>query len=159
MKSHFIIAAIATAFAASVSAQPAAPKEVNAGFTKLDKNKDGFISRAEAKGNKDMAAYFDKADLNKDGKLDEDEYLKGSSAYEREKAAQYAEDSAVTTKVKSELLVTKDLSSTRIKVVTVGGKVKLSGTVANKEQIAQAGKAAAGVSGVKAVENKLTVKN
>ncbi len=39
----------------------------------LDKNKDGFVSRAEAAGVPDLLKMFDKLDRNHDGKLDESE--------------------------------------------------------------------------------------
>ena len=94
MKKRIFIGALLTVFAVAVVAQQDPAKPANPGFIKLDKNKDNFLSRAEAEGDKDLHAIFTKADLNKDGKLDEDEFLKGVSTDQREKAAQYAEDSA-----------------------------------------------------------------
>jgi hyperosmotically inducible protein len=158
MKSTLLIGVLAAFAATPVLAQQDGPKPVNAGFIKLDKNKDGFISRAEAEADKDLIGVFAKADQNKDGRLDEDEYLKGVSAYQREKTAQYAGDSAVTTKVKAALLAAKGLPSTAISVETYKGKVQLSGFVDSKAQIAEAGKVAAGVSGVHTVQNNLSLK-
>jgi hypothetical protein len=43
-------------------------------FDKLDFDKDGQISKAEAAGNADLIAGFDRADRNKDGKLSPAEY-------------------------------------------------------------------------------------
>jgi hyperosmotically inducible protein len=158
MKSHLIISAVLGVFATAAVAQQDPAKQANLSFIKLDKNKDGFLSRAEASSDKDLGAVFAKADLNKDGKLDEDEYTKGVAMYQREKSAQYAGDSAITTKVKAALLTAKGLPSTAISVETYKGTVQLSGFVDSKEQIASAGKVASGVSGVKSVQNNLATK-
>ena len=45
-------------------------------FRVLDKNNDGYLSKAEAAGNPDLAKRFAEADDNKDGKLSRMEYLK-----------------------------------------------------------------------------------
>ena len=66
--------------------------------------------------------------------------------------------SAITTKVKAQLLVTKGVPSTAISVETYEGRVQLSGFVDTKEQVAAAGKVAAAVSGVHAVQNDLKLK-
>jgi hypothetical protein len=44
-------------------------------FANLDKNKDGYISKAEAAADPALAKDFDKFDLNNDGKLNRAEYL------------------------------------------------------------------------------------
>ena len=43
-------------------------------FDKLDFDKDGKVSKAEAAGNPDLITGFDRADRNKDGKLTPKEY-------------------------------------------------------------------------------------
>ena len=45
-------------------------------FRVLDKNNDGYITKAEAAGNPDLLKRFAEADTNKDGKLSRMEYLK-----------------------------------------------------------------------------------
>ena len=45
-------------------------------FRVLDKNNDGYLSKAEAAGNPDLAKRFKEADTNNDGKLSRMEYLK-----------------------------------------------------------------------------------
>ena len=60
--------------------------------------------------------------------------------------------------LKAKYLAEKGIPSTDISVETYEGTVLLSGFVAKKEQVEKAGKIAAGVSGVKKVENKLVVK-
>jgi Ca2+-binding EF-hand superfamily protein len=52
-----------------------ASRSDESGFAKLDKNKDGYISKAEAKGEPELAKNFDKWDLNNDGKINRAEYL------------------------------------------------------------------------------------
>lgn len=45
-----------------------------AGFSKLDADGDGMISRSEGKKNKDVAKSWTQLDLNRDGKLDSMEF-------------------------------------------------------------------------------------
>ena len=45
-------------------------------FRVMDKNNDGYLSKAEAAGNPDLAKRFAEADSNKDSKLSRMEYLK-----------------------------------------------------------------------------------
>src|SRR3954471_9854111 len=52
-----------------------ASRSNESGFAKLDKDKDGYISKAEAKGEPELSANFDKWDLNNDGKINRAEYL------------------------------------------------------------------------------------
>ena len=47
----------------------------DSGFAKLDKNKDGYISKAEAKGEHTLSGNFAKWDMNNDGKINRAEYL------------------------------------------------------------------------------------
>jgi osmotically-inducible protein OsmY len=130
----------------------------NPDFVKLDKNKDGFLSRSEAAKDKATRAAFAKYDEDKDGKLTEDEFIKLKSNKSREKAGEYIGDSAVTTKVKATLLKAKGIKSTEISVATADGVVTLSGTVDTAAQVKRAGSIAAKVKGVKKVENKLAAK-
>jgi hyperosmotically inducible protein len=138
-------------------AQEAAPQK-NPDFVKLDKNKDGFLSREEAAADKRAAKFFSKADMNHDGKLNEDEWLKARSMADRKKAGEYVDDSTLTAKVKSALLAKKGVSSAEISVETYHGVVQLSGFVDTAAQIKLAGRTAARVKGVKEVKNSLNVK-
>ena len=45
------------------------------GFNAMDKNGDGFLTKAEAASNKDLLAKWKEADKNNDGKLSRTEYL------------------------------------------------------------------------------------
>ena len=151
-----LVAASLPAQAQQTTDQPGTQPSLE--FAKLDKNKDGFISRQEAAADKNVAALFSKADTNHDGKLTEDELTKARAAQDREKAEQYASDSAITTKVKAELLAEKGMPSTAISVETIKGTVMLSGFVDDAAQVKKAGAIAAKVKGVKAVKNALAVK-
>src|SRR3954465_7136603 len=53
----------------------AATRSDDSTFAKLDKNKDGYISKAEAMGDARLSKDFAKFDLNNDGKLNRAEYL------------------------------------------------------------------------------------
>jgi hypothetical protein len=77
-----LIAASALALAGSVWAADKekstvgnATRSDDSGFAKLDKDKDGYISKAEAKGDRELSKNFDKWDLNNDGKINRAEYL------------------------------------------------------------------------------------
>jgi Ca2+-binding EF-hand superfamily protein len=52
-----------------------ATRSDDSGFAKLDKNKDGYISKLEAKGDAELTKNFDMWDLNNDGKINRAEYL------------------------------------------------------------------------------------
>lgn len=155
MKTKLLTTLLLSVLAASVSAQDGNAPSTTAGFAKLDTNKDGFISRAEASKEKGLIGVFKQADQDKDGKLNEDEYLKGHSTHQRAEAKEYAGDGAVTTKVKAALLATEGVPSTKISVETLNGVVTLTGTVDTKEEIAKAVKAVKAVGGVKSVKNQL----
>jgi hyperosmotically inducible protein len=68
------------------------------------------------------------------------------------------DDSVITTKVKSALLRDSGLASFDIKVETSKGKVQLSGFVDNQNQMDRAIVVAQGIDGVRAVENKMSIK-
>ncbi|MBN6152848.1 BON domain-containing protein [Xanthomonas sp. AmX2] len=61
-------------------------------------------------------------------------------------------DSWITTKVKADLVATKDVPGTDIKVETVNGKVTLSGSVDNKAQREKAIAVTKKIDGVKNVD-------
>ena len=77
-----------------------------------------------------------------------------SEGHERSTGA-VIDDSAITAKVKSELLAAKDVNSFDIKVRTFNGTVQLSGFVDSQWQIDKAVQIAASVDGVKHVTNDL----
>ena len=69
----------------------------------------------------------------------------------------YVDDSWITTKVKSKMVVSNDVSSRHISVTTTKGVVTLTGTAATAQESNKAAEIARGVSGVKAVENHIRV--
>jgi osmotically-inducible protein OsmY len=74
-----------------------------------------------------------------------------------EKTGTYVDDSWITTKVKSDLLAAKNVSSTHISVNTTKGVVTLTGTAATTQESNKAAEIARSVAGVKAVENDIRI--
>ncbi|WP_291295085.1 BON domain-containing protein [Elioraea sp.] len=81
-----------------------------------------------------------------------------SSTPTSQSTGEYIDDSAITTKVKSELLGDSGLRSFDISVETYDRVVQLSGFVDSQPVKARAGQIAAGVAGVRSVRNDLVVK-
>ena len=73
-------------------------------------------------------------------------------------AGQYADDSAITTRVKARFAENKKVSAMRLGVETLRGEVLLSGFAVSQEERALAGDLALGVSGVKSVRNDIVVR-
>ena len=69
-----------------------ATRSDDSGFAKLDKNKDGYISKAEAKGEPELVKNFAKWDMNNDGKINRAEYLAAMAKEDVSKTAQKVED-------------------------------------------------------------------
>lgn len=82
----------------------------------------------------------------------------GKSSVKKESAGEYIDDSVITTKVKTALLNEPTLKSFEFKVITYKGVVQLSGFVSSQASIDRALAIAAGVSGVKSVENDMQLK-
>lgn len=76
----------------------------------------------------------------------------------RESTGEYIDDSAITAKVKAKLVKDKQTSALAIKVVTYKGVVQLSGFANSATEKMRAGELAESVSGVKSVENNISVK-
>jgi hypothetical protein len=66
---------VASAMALACGTAFAADKDEHKGFNDMDKNADGKLTRAEAKGNKDVLARWKEADKDNDGTLSRTEYL------------------------------------------------------------------------------------
>jgi hyperosmotically inducible protein len=144
--------------AAPAAAQGAQPAREYPDFKRLDADRDGYVSRAEARRVRDFARAFAEADDNRDGRLDADEFLKAQSLYDRMRAGRYLDDSVITARVKAALLRDPQVSALDVKVETHQGTVLLSGFVDDERQAQRAAQIAAGVSGVSAVRNSLMVK-
>lgn len=84
------LAALAATFAcgaalAQTTPPTTAPGSASTGtagaeYTKLDKDKDGTVSKKEASSNKELTKQWDTLDVNKDGKLDEAEFAQFESS-------------------------------------------------------------------------------
>ena len=71
-----VLAAAAMALACGAAFAADKDNEHHKGFNDMDKNADGKLTRAEAKGNKELLARWKEADSNNDGVLTRAEYLK-----------------------------------------------------------------------------------
>src|SRR5689334_7886242 len=70
-----VAAALALAVGSGYAEDKVGRDKNDPGFNNLDKNKDGYISKSEAKGNPTLYKNFKQADRNGDGKLSRAEYL------------------------------------------------------------------------------------
>ncbi|NOV24845.1 BON domain-containing protein [Cupriavidus necator] len=80
-----------------------------------------------------------------------------SPGSEADQPKQAVQDSAITARIKTRLLATKDLKSTGIHVTTQQGAVDVSGTVSSQQQHDLALKTIRGVDGVTSVTDNLKV--
>ena len=85
-------------------------------------------------------------------------FLGCASTRTQEGTGEYIDDSAITSKVKAEILGEPTLKVFQINVETFKGEVQLSGFVDTAEKVKKAGDIARGVKGVKSVKNNLIVK-
>jgi len=146
---------------AAESRQPGVtpPQAMNsAEFKKLDTDHDGYLQYGEISQMREYRKPFAEADRNHDGRLDPDEAITAQQLYERELAARYAEDSWLTTKVKTALLRERGLHSMDVSVETFDSHVLLSGFVADEAQKRKALLVASNVEGVKDVKDGLAIR-
>lgn len=127
-------------------------------FKKLDANRDGFVSRAEANGVRGFATAFSEADENRDGRLSRDEFIKAQSIHDRHLAAVYMDDSVLTAKVKAMLAKDLPASALAISVESYRGHVILSGFLDDPQEARRAREVAAAVGGVTVVTSALQLK-
>jgi osmotically-inducible protein OsmY len=85
-------------------------------------------------------------------------FLGCASTRTQEGTGEYIDDSAITAKVKADILGEPTLKVFQINVETFKGEVQLSGFVDTAEKVKKAGEIARGVKGVKSVKNSLIVK-
>ena len=147
-----LAAALIAVFASAAWAQK--KESGNNAFDALDKTRDGFLSKEEVAGTRELAKRFAKFDADKDGRWNVEEFIKSN----QDNDARVLSDSVITTKVKTQLLAEKGVPSMSISVETYEGRVLLSGFLDSEAIKEKAGKVAAGVSGVKIVQNNLVVK-
>ena len=147
-----LAAALLAVFASTAWAQK--KESGNNAFDALDRNRDGFLGKEEIAGDRELAKRFAKFDADKDGRWNVNEYVRAN----QDNDGRVLSDSAITTKVKALLLAERGVPSTSISVETYESRVLLSGFVDSAAIKEKAGKVAAGVSGVKTVQNNLVVK-
>ena len=75
-----------------------------------------------------------------------------------ESTGEYVDDSVISNKVRAKIVGDEALSIFQIDVETFKGTVLLSGFVDTEQTKARAGEVAAGVEGVKSVQNKIVLK-
>jgi hyperosmotically inducible protein len=157
------MAAVLGAGAAPSAASDAGPFDAGAGsgaeFKRVDANRDGYVSRDEARKIKGFDKAFQQADDDRNGKLDAEEFTKAQAVYDRVRAGRYVDDSMITAKVKAALLRDPVVSTFAVSVETYKGIVLLSGFVRNGSQAKRAAEIAAGVQGVVNVKNALAIKS
>lgn len=144
--------------AAPLASAADGPKAENPKFVKLDKNRDGYLTRDELRSIRHYEQAFEQADENKDDRLDQGEFIKAEAIHVRVAAGKYVGDGVVTAKVKAALLKEPDLKSTDVSVETLKGEVLLSGFVRDENQRDKALKAASSVNGVASVKDALVVR-
>jgi hyperosmotically inducible periplasmic protein len=76
----------------------------------------------------------------------------------QETAGAYVDDAAITTAVKAKFVEDKTVDAAAIKVTTLNGTVQLSGFAKSNAEKMQAEAIARNTKGVRAVENKLSVR-
>ena len=76
----------------------------------------------------------------------------------RESTGQYLDDTAITTKVKTELLAKEGTGASEISVETLKGEVQLGGFAKTEREKQRAAEIASSVSGVKQVHNDILVR-
>lgn len=128
-------------------------------FKALDADNSQSLSPAEAsKLELFTKKHFGLADANNDGSLSQEEFTNYKSKVENKNVKRIAKDSAITSKIKTKLLVDEGLKSLKVSVETHQGIVILSGFVKTAEQIKQAESIASETDGVKSVKNRLELK-
>jgi hyperosmotically inducible periplasmic protein len=139
---------------AQPAGEPPAAATPRTDFAALDKNKDGYLSKLEAAGDREIAKRFSSFDADGDGRLSEAEYVYAKQDNDR----RVLRDAALTARVKAALLAEKGIPSLSISVETYEGQVQLSGFVPAPDIVSRAGRVTASVSGVRSVHNNIAVK-
>lgn len=136
----------------------AAPEASEAMFERLDSDRDGHVSRAEAGRQSHFLDVFAQSDTDRDGRLSREEFDEAHAAHERLRLSAYAGDMLITARVIAALFKDPDIPALELSVETAYGEVLLSGVVHSEEQARRAREIAARTSGVRQVHDGLVVK-
>ena len=82
----------------------------------------------------------------------------GCASHDKTTASQRADDSWITSKIKTAFVKDKTLSSSDINVETSNGAVQLTGFVNDPGDLSHAAEVAGGIEGVTSVRNDMQVK-
>jgi Ca2+-binding EF-hand superfamily protein len=74
MKNAILLAAAFMLMPATAAMAAAKVSPLDAAFARYDKNKDGFVTKAEIPPGHDLLDHFDMADKDRDGKLSKREF-------------------------------------------------------------------------------------
>jgi hypothetical protein len=153
-----LLIALGFACSANALAQPGSGEPGGgpraAEFAKLDRNRDGYVTRIEALADPEIHKRFAQFDANKDRQLSLAEYLSAREDIDKRTQA----DAALTARVKAALIAERNLPWNTISVDTYEGAVQLSGFVPAPEIVSRAGRVTAGISGVRTVHNNILVR-
>ncbi len=125
-----------------------------ADFAALDRNRDGYVGKLEANGDREIAKRFTFFDVDRDARLSEREYVLAKEDNQK----RMLRDATITARVKAALLAEKGIPSITISVDTYEGSVQLAGFVRSPEIVSKAGRVTASVNGVRTVNNNIAVK-
>ncbi len=129
-------------------------------FNALDIDGSGSLSKTEASKDRSFnKSSFQAADVDSDEALSQMEYADYKSQSQNKEVGRIVDDSAITAKIKANIIKEVGLKGLQISVETHKGIVQLSGFVDNKTQIVRAEEIAQSIRGVKSVRNSLVVKS
>ena len=123
-------------------------------FAKLDRNRDGYVTRIEALADPEIHKRFGQFDANKDRQLALAEYL--AAREDNDKRAQ--QDAALLIRVKAALIAERGIPWNAISVETYEGAVPAFRHSFPAPDLARAGRLTASINGVRTVQNDLLVK-
>lgn len=142
----------------SLSSVPAAAT-ADVLFQRLDADRDGLVSRAEAALQPGLLEYFDQADSAHAGVLDREGFRRAQALYAYRQLTGFVDDSDITARIKAALQRPGVQPLPHVEVSTLDGVVRLYGRVDSAQQAQRVGLIAAATAGVKSVQNELIFKS